>query len=53
MKFVWQSAMRMRGNTRSYLADVALDFRSVAIVLFRQKAIFVRDLIANADFFFI
>src|SRR5690349_14716349 len=53
MKFVRQLAMRTGGNTRSYLTEVALDFGRVAILLFPQKAVTARDLVTDADFFFV
>src|SRR5216117_317060 len=53
MKFIRQFAMRMGRNTRSYLAEVALDFGGVAVLFVSRKTVSARGLITNANFFFV
>src|SRR5207245_3807771 len=43
MKFIRQFAMSMGRNTRSYLAEVALDFGSVAILFVSRETVSARD----------
>src|SRR5437870_11839917 len=44
MKFIRQFAMRMGRNTRSYLAEVALDFGGVAVLFVSRKTVSARGL---------
>src|SRR5881396_828056 len=50
---VMQFAMRMGRNTRSYSAEVALDFGSVAVLFVSRETVSASDLIADANFFFV
>src|SRR5947208_16796738 len=53
MKFIRQFAMRMGRNTRSYLAEVALDFGGVAVLFVPREPTRARGLVTSADFFFV